>query len=510
MSQTTAKKLLYIVLDGWGLTEPYAGNAIALAKKPVFDALWTQYPHAQLDASEEAVGLPVGQIGSSEIGHFTMGAGKVLYQDLVRINKAIKDGSFEHNLVLQKTFDWVKQHGSTLHVIGLLSAGGIHSHETHIHAILDAAKHAGVTQVSVHVITDGRDVMPKSALESIKKLEAKLAELGIGKIATVSGRYFAMDRDHNWDRTDKFMKVAQETTDNQADTAAAIVDESYAANITDEYIEPRQVAPGTLVLKEHDAVLWANFRNDRPRQVTERLLILRDKLDLQLTTMTAYSPEYAVDIIFKLEEVKVTLGQILSEAGIKQLRITETEKFPHMTFFLNCKNEAPYPGEDRLLFDSYKDIKTHDEKPYMRTPEIAQAIVEDMEQEKHQVIFANLCNADMVGHTGNLPAAIEGVETIDAALGKLIPVAQAHGYQVIITADHGNAEEMRDKVTGETLSAHTTNQVPLIVIAPEVKQLNRAHGGLADMAPTVLHLLDLPVPSEMTGVSMCAVTQSPA
>lgn len=496
------KKLLYIVLDGWGITTPYAGNAVTLAKKPTFDRLWAEKPHTQLKASEEAVGLPLGQIGSSEVGHFTMGAGKVLYQDLVRINKAIADGSFQKNVVLQKTLAWVKEHHSTLHILGLLSEGGIHSHELHIHALLETAKAAGVQKVAVHVITDGRDVLPKSALASIQKLEVKIAELGVGKIATVSGRYYAMDRDHNWDRTDKFMKVTQEVTDNQAAASAQIVTDSYAANLTDEYILPRQVSPADNLLQEHDAVIWANFRNDRPRQVTERLLMLKEKLGLQLTTMTTYSPDYDVDIIFKLEKVDVTLGQVIAEAGLKQLRITETEKFPHLTFFLNCKHELPYQGEDRIMLESYKDIKTHDEKPQMRTPDIAKEIIADMEQEKHQVIFANLCNADMVGHTGNLPAAIIGVETIDQALTDLLPVAEAHGYQVIITADHGNAEEMIDKKTGEVLSAHTLNEVPFILISPDIKTLVKTGGSLADIAPTVLHLLDLPVPAQMTGEAL--------
>lgn len=496
---TTDKKIMLLVLDGWGITEPYAGNAITLANKPVFDALWAKYPHGQLQASEEAVGLPIGQIGSSEIGHFTMGAGKVLYQDLVRINKAIADGSFQKNLVLQQTFDWVKQHNSILHIIGLLSAGGIHSHELHIHALLDAAKAAGLEKVCIHVITDGRDVMPKSALDSIQKLEAKIKELGIGQIATVSGRYYAMDRDHNWDRTDMFMKVAQEKTENVANDAAQVVADSYADNQSDEYVLPRQVQPVDKLLQEHDAIIWANFRNDRPRQVTERLLLLKEKMDLQLTTMTMYRPDYAVDIIFKLEAVDITLGQVLSEAGLKQLRITETEKFPHMTFFLNCKRETPYEGEDRFMVESYKDIKTHDEKPYMRTPELTAEIVADMKAGKHQVIFANLCNADMVGHTGNLPAAIKGVETIDKALGEIVAAAEANDYQLIITADHGNAEEMVDKNTGEVLSAHTLNQVPVIVIAPGVTQLVSQQGSLADIAPTMLHMLGLPVPVQMTG-----------
>lgn len=506
MSHTSSsqRRALLVILDGWGLNKEYPGNAISLAKTPYFDSLWQNYPSAVFEASGESVGLPEGQMGTSEVNHFTIGAGRVEFQDLVRINKAISDDSFFHKPALKAAFDHVKKHHSALHVLGLVSDGGVHSHQSHVVAAVKAAAEAGVTQVWVHAITDGRDTSPRGGLHYLQWVEDQLTQIGVGRVASIVGRYYAMDRDHNWDRTDMAFKLLTHADGTPHSSAAKALEASYQAEITDEFVKPVSITPPggeVATVKEHDALLFVNFRNDRPRQLTERLLKQGPK-NLHLVTMTQYHPQYHVPVVFEPQTLGASLGQLVSEAGLQQLRVAETEKFPHVTFFLNCRREEPLEGEDRLMFDSYSDIPTHDLRPEMRTPQIAQALIENLNAGRYQLIITNLCNADMIGHTGNIPAAITGCETIDQALSQVIPVAQAQGYDIVITADHGNADEMIVEETGEPMTAHSLNPVPFIVISDRCKELNRKTGSMIDVAPTLLRLLELPQPDEMTGVSL--------
>lgn len=501
-----SNKVLTIILDGWGLNKNYEGNAIARANTPFFDEIWANEPHATFKASGESVGLPEGQMGTSEVNHLTIGAGRVIYQDLVRINKAIADKSLFKNKVLQQTFQHAVSNNSAVHIMGLVSDGGVHSHLNHIKALVTAAKQAHISKLYIHAFTDGRDTLPHSGEKYILDLQNHLDEIGLGRIVTVAGRYYAMDRDHNWERTDKAFKVLTQPTSADYSSALDAIKDSYQNNITDEFIEPVHIqanSPEEGIIKENDAVIFANFRNDRPRQLTERF-IESDISNLHFVTMTRYNPNYPVKEIFAPFEKITSLGEILSQNDIKQLRITETEKFAHLTFFLNCKHEDPFPGEDRFMFDSYSDIKTHDERPEMRAPDIAKHIVQDIEEELHQVIFTNICNTDMVGHTGNIEAAIKAAEAADKALATIIPVALKHDYHVIVTADHGNSDEMIDEQSGEVLTSHSLNPVPFILLSPTKIKLNKSEGTLIDIAPTILDILDIDQPSDMTGHSLIA------
>lgn len=499
----TAQKILLIILDGWGIKEDYEGNAITRAKTPFWNKVWKNYPHAILNVAGEDVGLPEGQMGTSEVNHYTIGAGRIAYQDLVKINNAIKTGVYADNPVFVKAFEHVKKNNSVLHIKGLLSPGGVHSHQDHIYELLKAAANHGVTKAYLHLYTDGRDVLPKSAKTYVKQLEDKIAEIGLGRIASIGGRYYAMDRDHNWDRVDKAFEILTTKGGKKYKTAVEAIDDAYAQGITDEYIEPAhiEVEEGEEgCISSNDAVIFVNFRNDRPRQITERFL-QKGPENLFFATMTQYSPDYPVAVAFPPESINHTLGETLAENGIKQLRITETEKFAHLTFFLNCKREEAFEGEDRIMLDSYSDIKTHDEKPQMRALDIAKMIVADIQSGNHQVIMTNICNGDMVGHTSNIPAAMKAIEVVDQAMAQIIPVAQENGFNILITADHGNAEEMIDQKTGEKLTQHSLNPVPFVLISPKYKKINREVGLLSDMAPTILSILGLPIPKEMTGKS---------
>jgi len=497
------KKVLLIILDGWGIGKQYPGNAIYRAKTDFFDSCWRKYPHAVLKASGRAVGLPPGQMGTSEVNHLAIGAGRVVFQDLVRINQAIKDGSFFKNKVLKSAFTWVKKHNSTLHIKGLVSPGGVHSHQDHLYALLESAKRHGAAKVLVHVFTDGRDTLPKSGLQYVLKLEKFMQKLDLGEIASISGRYYAMDRDHNWQRTDKVFALLTKGRGQVYSSARQAIETSYRQGITDEFILPCLLKlssgrPG--LIRAEDGVIFVNFRNDRPRQLVERFLHQGPK-NLKYVTFCQYNPDYQLEAAFPPVEVKKTLGEIISQAGLKQLRITETEKFAHLTFFMNAKREEPFEGEDRIMLNSYSDIATHDQRPAMRTPDIARKIIEDIRAEEHEVIFTNLCNGDMVGHTGNLQATIKGIETINQALAKVIPPAQAHNYAIIITADHGNAEEMLT-TKGERVTAHSCNPVPFILISSVFKSLKTSRGSLIKVAPTILKILNLSQPKEMTGRSL--------
>ena len=482
-----------VILDGWGIRDREEGNAIRQAKTPNFERLWHEFPHAVMAASGEAIGLPKSQMGTSEIGHLTMGAGRIIFQDLVKINKAIETGEFFKNQEILKLLRRVKAKESTLHLMGLVSDGGVHSHYLHLFALLKLAKDKGLKKVLVHAFTDGRDTRPKAGLGFVEDLEKNAT------IATVSGRYWAMDRDHNWQRTDKCYRKLTTQSSGLA-SASHAVKKSYEAGITDEFIKPVRIGHHAPI-KSGDGVIFFNFRNDRPRQLLERFLAKGSKGVFWLT-MTRYKPEYPVAVAYPPEELEHSLGEVISKAGLKQLRVTETEKFAHLTFFLNCKREEAFEQEDRIMIDSWSDIATHDEKPQMRAKEITKEILQAMDQKTHRVIFANLCNADMVGHSGNFTATVAGVETIDRCLESLSQAAIANGYELIITSDHGNAEEMVDEASGEPRTAHTTNPVPLILVSRHFKKLVKDEAELIDIAPTMLKILDLKVPAEMTGVSL--------
>lgn len=490
-------------MDGWGLYKDYPGNAISLAKKSFYDKLWQTMPVATLEASGESVGLPEGQMGTSEVNHFTIGAGRVIFQDLVRINRSIDDGSFNNNPAFLSSFDHVKKNNSALHLMGLVSDGGVHSHINHFKALLRAAKSHGINEIYVHAFTDGRDTSPNSATRYIQELEAEMKELGVGVVASVVGRYYAMDRDKNWDRTNLAFKLLTEAEGETFSDPIKAIQASHNQKVTDEFIKPCAIKPSSgesHIIKDGDGVIFVNYRNDRPRQLTE-IFLKHGFKNLHFVTMAQYNPLYDVEVAFPLEEISTSVGKALSLAGKKQLRITETEKFAHMTFFLNCKHEDVYEGEDRIMFDSYSDIATHDQRPEMRAPDIADEIVNNIKLEKYDVIFSNICNADMVGHTGNIPAAVKAVEAVDSALAKIVPVAQKHGYTVMITADHGNADQMLDEETGDVITSHSLNPVPFILVSDQYKKIKRRNGTLVDFAPTILTMLNIEIPDEMTGES---------
>lgn len=489
------KRVCLVILDGWGIRDREEGNAIRQAFTPHFERLWHEQPHAVLQASGEAIGLPKNQIGTSETGHMTIGSGRVLFQDLVRINQAITSGEFFNNKEILRLMNEVKKKKTTLHLLGLVSDGGVHSHYSHLYALLKMAKDLGLKKVVVHAFTDGRDTRTKSGLGFIEDLERQ------AEIASISGRYYAMDRDHNWGRTDRVYKMLVGPHFAKASLGAALmISKSYKASITDEFIKPTRTKDFKPI-KSGDGAIFFNFRNDRPRQLLKRFLE-KGPAGVDWLTMTRYKPEYPVGVAFPPIELSNCLGEVLAKNKIRQLRVTETEKFAHLTFFLNCKREEPFEDEDRILLDSNSDIKTHDEKPEMRAEAITLEIIQAMKDKTHEVIFGNLCNADMVGHTGNFKAAIKGIEIIDQCLGKISQTAKENNYDLMITADHGNAEEMTDEKTGEMLTAHTLNPVPLIIQTEKFNQLKQHEGSLADIAPTLLKLLEIEQPKEMTGGSL--------
>jgi 2,3-bisphosphoglycerate-independent phosphoglycerate mutase len=496
------KKLALIILDGWAIGKDYPGNAITQAKAPFWRHLWADEPHALLEASGEAVGLPEGQMGNSEINHAAIGSGRVIYQDLVLLNKEVREDKFKDNVVFKQAFDNVKQHQSSLHIMGMLSPGGVHSHQDHIFALLRAAQQNGIEKIYVHTFTDGRDVLPQSCSDSFVQLQEICQETG-AELATISGRYYAMDRDHNWDRIDLAYQAICERVGVEFSSAEEAIQASYKAGKNDEFIVPcliKVTDEEAAKVHEHDSVIFANFRNDRPRQLTERFLEKGPK-NLVFVTMTLYSTDYKdVLVAYPPQSVEHTLGQILSENKIKQLRVTETEKFAHLTFFMNCKREEPWSLEERFMFDSHK-VASHDLKPEMRALDIAGKIATEMQKGQYQVILSNICNGDMVGHTGNIPATIQAVETVSQALEMIVNASKKFGYTVIITADHGNCDEMLDE-NGQMLSQHSMNPVPFIIIDSEYKKLNRDHGIMADVAPTILKILHIQQPEEMTGKSL--------
>jgi 2,3-bisphosphoglycerate-independent phosphoglycerate mutase len=469
-----------IVLDGWGLAPPGPGNAVELANTPVFDALWERYPHTRLEASGEAVGLPPGQMGNSEVGHLTIGSGRILYQDLMRVTKAIEDGSFFENPVLKGAFE----RGERVHLLGLVSYGGVHSHIDHVRALLKFAPE----KTWIHAFTDGRDVSPTSAVRD-------LAELPTDRIATVVGRYYAMDRDKRWERTERALRAICFGEGEVAKDPIEAARQSYARGITDEFIEPIVLEGRPLLDPERDTAIFFNFRPDRGRQLSQKLL----ELGADLTTMTRYQSDFSCPVVFQEQEVHETMAEILAEHGIRQLHVAETEKYAHVTYFFNGGREQEWAGETRILVPSPRDVPSYDHKPEMSAREVTDRFCDEVGK-GYGFAVVNFANPDMVGHTGSIPAAVEAVETVDECLGRAVRAVEEAGGVSIITADHGNAEQMLadDGVSPHT--AHTTNPVPLILTADEVELEER--GELSDLVPSALDLLGLPVPEEMTGKSL--------
>ena len=489
--------IVLIVLDGWGYREDIKDNAVAASKKPYFDSLWQRYPHALLDASGLAVGLPEGQMGNSEIGHTTIGAGKVIHTELVRIDKAIETGDFDTNPAFLAIFEHVKKNNSVLHVQGLLSPGGVHSHEEHLYAFLRAAPKVGVKKVAIHVFTDGRDTPPQSASASLKKLEAVAAEVGNAFIASISGRYYAMDRDSNWDRLAKTEQAIFECKGNVCTIKPSdYVTNLYVEDKKDEYIEPI-VCVGEdgkgCAIEKNDAVLFFNFRADRARMLSTKIIEKQEEMNICFATLTEYNPEYKCLVAFPPAEIDTSLAKEISDAGMTQAHIAETEKYPHATYFLNGGVEKPYPGESHIMLDSRKDVKTHDMAPKMRAEGIADKAIEEIEKGT-DFIFINFANPDMVGHTANVPAIIEAIEEVDKQLSRVITALEKKGGIAFITADHGNAEVNMEN--GIPHTSHTINKVPAILTSSD---FSLSDGGLADVAPSILSLLGLVQPKEMTG-----------
>jgi 2,3-bisphosphoglycerate-independent phosphoglycerate mutase len=466
-----------VILDGWGCAPPGPGNAVELAKTPNFDRLWRTFPHTTLDASGPAVGLPPGQMGNSEVGHLTIGSGRVLFQDFVRVNKSIEDGSFFENPALNAAFE----RGERTHLLGLVSYGGVHSHIDHVRALLRFAPE----KTWLHAFTDGRDVSPHSAAED-------LAELPTERIATVAGRYYAMDRDQRWDRTQRAFDTIVNGTGEQADDPVEAVRRSYERGITDEFIEPVVVTGRPRLDLARDSAIFFNFRPDRARQLVMKLI----EAGADITTMTRYAANLEVPVVFPEQKVDETLAQVLAEHDVRQLHVAETEKYAHVTYFFNGGREQEWSGETRILVPSPRDVPSYDHKPEMSAAEVTERFVQELDRDAYAFAVVNLANPDMVGHTGSIPATVKAVETVDACLGKIVAAVEAKGGIALITADHGNAEQMLETDGTSPHTAHTTNPVPLIVTDSEVTL--RDTGELSELAPTVLDVLCFDKPLQMT------------
>jgi 2,3-bisphosphoglycerate-independent phosphoglycerate mutase len=503
--------LLLMILDGWGNNPDPAHNAIAQARTPNMDRLCREYPCTDIGTSGMSVGLPEGQMGNSEVGHLNMGAGRIVYQDLTRISKAIGDGDFFANPVLLEALRKTKAAGGRLHLAGLLSDGGVHSHNTHLYGLLELARREGV-EAFVHCLLDGRDTPPKSGADYLAQLEAEIARIGAGRIATVIGRFYAMDRDNRWERVKRAYDAIVRGAGSPFPTAAAAIAASYAAGVTDEFVEPAVIAAdgapaGTV--REGDGFIFFNFRSDRAREIT-RALALDDCPGFDrkgrpalasYVCMTEYDATFGLPIAFGPESLANILGEVVSKAGLSQLRIAETEKYAHVTFFFNGGSEVPFPGEERCLIPSPKEVTTYDQKPEMSAYLVTEELLRRLDTQAYDLIVLNFANADMVGHTGILPAAVRAVEVVDDCVGRLVARVLELGGRTIITADHGNAEVMADEAGGPH-TAHTTDRCPLMLVDESRKGARMRPGILADIAPTILAILGLPQPAEMTGSSL--------
>jgi 2,3-bisphosphoglycerate-independent phosphoglycerate mutase len=499
------RPILLMILDGYGLRKNKKGNAIASASTPNLDMLFSIYPHSVLDASGESVGLPEGQMGNSEVGHLNIGAGRIVYQDLTRISRSIREGDFFENRVLHTSMENVRKHNSSLHLMGLLSDGGVHSHKTHLYALLLMAKRKGIDRVYVHAFLDGRDVPPRSALNYLKETEIKMKELG-GEFASISGRYYAMDRDKRWDRVEKAYDVMT-SGGIMAESAGSAVEKAYGRGENDEFVKPTVIMKDkkpVAIISDNDTVIFFNFRSDRARELTSAFIEpdfaqFKRKVhpDTHFVCFTRYDERFDVPAAFPPESLKNILSEILSDNHLKQLRIAETEKYAHVTFFFNGGEETPFEGEDRLLVPSPK-VATYDMQPEMSAFLVTDEVEKAVAGGKYDVIILNYANCDMVGHTGVFEAAVKSVEAIDICIGKVFGTVKKADGLLIITADHGNAERMLDESDG-IQTAHTLNPVPFLMCEKGIKLKN---GILADIAPTLLDILGIGKPVEMTGESL--------
>lgn len=499
---------MLMILDGYGINENTKANAIAMANTPVMDKLIKQNPHTQIKTSGLDVGLPEGQMGNSEVGHTNIGAGRIVYQELTRITKSVEDGDFFSIPEFSEAIENCKKHNSKLHIMGLLSDGGVHSHNRHLYALLELAKRKGFEDVYVHCFMDGRDTPPASGESYISALEEKMAEKGVGKIASISGRFYAMDRDKRWERLKKAYDAIVNGVGEKANSAAKAIEDSYQKEVFDEFVLPTVICNGDepiATIEKNDSVIFYNFRPDRAREITRALTdeefdaFETKKLNLFYVCFTNYDETIkSVHIAFKKEELKNTFGEIVANNGLTQLRIAETEKYAHVTFFFNGGEEKQYIGEDRILVPSPK-VETYDMQPEMSAYEVTDKLVEAIESQKYNVIILNYANSDMVGHTGNLDAAIKAVEAVDNCIGRVVDAVEKVGGVLLITADHGNSEQMVDYKTGEPHTAHTTNPVPLVLVGKDAKL---KEGRLADLAPTMLEIMGIEKPKEMTGESL--------
>lgn len=513
MTQAPISPVVLVILDGWGYREATEGNAVLAAQTPIMDSLWATYPRTLIRTSGKDVGLPEGQMGNSEVGHLNIGAGRIVPQELVRITDAIEDGTILKDPVLEKICQDVRTSGGKLHLVGLCSEGGVHSHLKHLIGLLDLAKFHSVDHVCIHAITDGRDTSPTDGVDAIKKIQEHIDKVGVGQIVTLSGRYYAMDRDHRWDRIEKAYRVMTEDGKGDGRSVIEIIKDSYEQEITDEFIQPIRVAPGAI--EPGDGVIFFNFRPDRARQLSYAFVtpdfdgFEREQIQpLHFVTFTQYDPDLPVNIVFQPLDLKNILGEIVAENGLRQFRTAETEKYPHVTYFFNGGAEDAFEGEDRELIQSPM-VATYDRAPEMSAAPVTDVVCKAIQKGIYSLVVINYANPDMVGHTGNIEAAVTALETTDCCLGRLLESASKMGGTVLITADHGNVEYMRDE-EGNPWTAHTTNPVPFIVVEGEGRKIP-GHGGevqlreggrLADIAPTILQLLQLPQPPEMTGQSM--------
>jgi 2,3-bisphosphoglycerate-independent phosphoglycerate mutase len=504
--------VILVILDGFGINPRKEGNAVAHAVKPNLDALLRDYPSSRLSMSGVDVGLPEGQMGNSEVGHTILGAGRIVYQDLTLIHKDIDEGGFYRNQVLLDALRRTVKRSGRLHLMGLLGDGGVHSHQRHLEAILELARREKVGKVYLHLFLDGRDTPPNSAEQFMLDLNEKLKAYPNVKVATVSGRYYAMDRDKRWDRIEKAYLCLTEGIGNKADSALEAIRKSYQEKITDEFVLPtaiQEVVPEGLI-RDGDGVIFFNFRADRARELT-RALIEADFKEFSrqrsiglatFATLTQYDETFSVPVAYPPREIRRILGEVASQAGLRQLRIAETEKYAHVTYFFNGGEEKKFPGEERILIPSPRDVATYDLKPEMSAREVTEAMVKYLAEQDVGLVIANYANADMVGHTGNFDASVKAVEVIDECLGRVVDAALGKKGKVIITADHGNIEQLIDYDTGKPHTAHTTNLVPVILIDDERKSCRLNQGTAIDVAPTVLELLEISQPPEMTGKSL--------
>lgn len=498
-------------MDGWGINPARDGNATRIASTPNLARLSKEYPSSTIDTSGLSVGLPEGQMGNSEVGHLTMGAGRIIYQELTRIGKAISEGVLDSNPELERLASKIKESGKAVHLMGLLSDGGVHSHITHLFGLLDLFRKKGLEKVYIHAFLDGRDTPPASGAKYMEELLSYIKKTGSpAKVATVVGRYYAMDRDNRWERVKKAYDAMTAGAGNKAADPVQAIKDSYGAGETDEFMKPAIITDGAepvALVSDGDAILFFNFRADRAREISKAFVALafdgfereRRPVLSEFISMTEYDTTLKATVLFHPQELRNILGEVLSKKGLRQFRVSETEKYAHVTFFFNGGNEAPFDGEERLLIPSVKDVATYDLKPEMRAMEIAEAAVEKIKDGSYSFILMNFANGDMVGHTGILDAAVKACETVDKAVGMVADAALKAGWTVLITADHGNAEQMIDGNGGGPFTAHTTNAVPFILADGKMKDARLSKGGLQDVAPTVLKAMGLTQPEEMTG-----------